>query len=185
MQERLPTMLDAIAAERPYLMRLASRRLRNAEQSEDAVQSALAAAVASASRFAGKSSVRTWLTAILGNAMVDANRIRRREPLLGDLPAKPAPQTSDSSASCDPSEILQADELAVALWQALETMPSASAQAFVMRELEGHPTKHILRRLNLSPAQYWQRLHRARTAMRSLARRHGRNEPPSSGGSQC
>jgi RNA polymerase sigma factor (sigma-70 family) len=168
MKDSNAAMLHAITAERAHLLRFAARRLGNAEQSEDAVQSALTAAVSSASRFAGRSSVRTWLTAILRNAMVDADRIRRREPLLADLAAEPAQPASDSTIAADPAEILQAQELAAALSERLARLPQRTARAFVMRELESHPSKEILRRLSLSPSRYWQALHRARKALRSL-----------------
>lgn len=168
MKDSNAAVLHAIAAERAHLLRFAARRLGNSEQSEDAVQSALTAAVSGASRFAGRSSVRTWLTAILRNAMVDADRIRRREPLLADLPAEPAQPLSDSTIAADPAEILQAQELAAALSERLARLPQRTARAFVMRELESHSSKEILRRLRLSPSRYWQALHRARNALRSL-----------------
>jgi DNA-directed RNA polymerase specialized sigma24 family protein len=125
-------VLDAIAAERPYLLRVAARRLRNAEQSEDAVQSALVAAVSGVAGFRRQSSVRTWLTSIL-------RKSSRRS------------------------------SLAAALRERLQGLPKTSAEAFVMRELEGRSSREILKRLKLTPSQYWQALHRARCALRTLA----------------
>jgi RNA polymerase sigma factor (sigma-70 family) len=168
MKDSNAAVLHAIAAERAYLVRFAARRLGNVEQSEDAVQSALTAAVSGASRFAGRSSVRTWLTAILRNAMADADRVRRREPLLADLPTPAAHPLSDSTVAADPAEVLQAQELAAALSETLARLPERTARAFVMHELESHSSEEILRRLRLSPSRYWQALHRARNALRSL-----------------
>jgi RNA polymerase sigma factor (sigma-70 family) len=168
MENSRTAVFHAITAERAYLLRFAASRLNNAEEAEDAVQTALTAAVSGAAQFAGRSSVRTWLTAILRNAMVDAERIRRREPLLADLPAEPAHPASDSTAAADPAEILQAQELAVAVGQRLARLPERTARAFVMRDLEGRSSKEIVSRLRLSPSRYWQALHRARNALRSL-----------------
>ncbi|HEX6265315.1 MAG TPA: sigma-70 family RNA polymerase sigma factor [Burkholderiales bacterium] len=162
-------MLDAIAAERSYLLRVAARRLRNAEQSEDVVQSALVAAVSGVAGFRRQSSMRTWLTSILRNRMIDAHRARRREPLLADLPAQAVRPRRDSGMAPDPAEVVQALELAAALRARLQGLPRASAEAFVMRELEGRSSKEILKRLKLTPSQYWQALHRARCALRTLA----------------
>lgn len=159
-------MLQAIAAERPYLLRLASRRLPNAELSEDVVQATLAAAVANAGSFRQKSSMRTWLTAILRNSIVDVQRARRREPLLDDLPRGAASRDAPATAP-DPADIMQALQAAGALRARLQALPKAAVAAFTMRELQGRPSKEILERLRLTPSQYWQALHRARRAIRS------------------
>ena len=160
-------VLQAIAAERPYLLRFAAKRLRNAEQAEDVVQTALAAAVANAPTFRRQSSMRTWLTSILLNSVADTHRARRREPLLDDLPQAALPSTPPEAAP-DPAEVLQALQTAGALRNRLQRLPKATASAFVMRELHGRPGKEIRSRLNLTPSQYWQALHRARSALRSV-----------------
>ena len=159
-------MFQAIAAERPYLLRLAWRRLRNAELSEDAVQATLAAAVAGAGRFRQKSSMRTWLVSILRNSIVDEQRARRREPLLDDLP-RGATSRDAAGTAPDPADIMQALETASALRARLQALPKNAVAAFTMRELQGRPSKEILERLRLTPSQYWQALHRVRRAIRS------------------
>jgi RNA polymerase sigma factor (sigma-70 family) len=161
-------VLQAIAAERDYLLRFALQRLRNSEQSEDAVQSALARAVSGARRFAGRSSLRTWLTSILRNAIVDAQRARAREPLLADLVARTGASPEQSGGAWDPAEILQARQLAEAMSASVQRLPAESARAFVMRELEGRSGPEIQARLGMSPGRYWQALHRARKTLRSL-----------------
>ena len=76
----------AIESERAYLLRYASLQLRDADAAEDAVQETLAAALEARERFAGKSSVRTWLTGILKHKIIDHVRKQSREQplLLGD-----------------------------------------------------------------------------------------------------
>ena len=56
-----------LAAHRGVLLRFARRRVRDEALAEDAVQDALLAAVGSAHRFQGQSTLRTWLIGILNH----------------------------------------------------------------------------------------------------------------------
>jgi DNA-directed RNA polymerase specialized sigma24 family protein len=49
----------------------------------------------------------------------------------------------------------------------LDALPSACSRAFVMRELQGRPSREITARLSLSPSQFWQCLHKVRRALRA------------------
>lgn len=160
-------IVERIAAERAYLFALASRRLRNPERSEDAVQSTLLAGLAGAAGYRGRASVRTWLTAILKNRIVDEQRRRAREPLAADLDAEALPRPD--AALCDPAEEAEALQTAQRLLERLETLPPACSGAFVMRELQGRPSPEIRRRLNLTPGQFWQCLHKVRRELHAAA----------------
>ncbi len=61
----------AIERERACLLRYARLQLRDSALAEDAVQETLIAALEGAARFAGKSSLRTWLTGILKHKIID------------------------------------------------------------------------------------------------------------------
>jgi RNA polymerase sigma-70 factor (ECF subfamily) len=160
-----PGIGERIAAERAYLYAHAARRLGNRERSEDVVQSALLAGLAGAHEYRGKASLRTWLTAILHNRIIDEQRLHRREPLAADLYAgsMPRPET----ASADASEEVAAFETARRLQRRLEEMPPACSKAFVMRELQGRTTREIRETLGLTPGQFWQSLHKVRRALRA------------------
>jgi RNA polymerase sigma-70 factor (ECF subfamily) len=153
-------LMEQIAGQRAYLFALASRWLRNPERSEDAVQSTLLAALAGATQYRGAASVRTWLTAILRNRIVDEQRRRAREPLAADLDAETL--TRADAAFADPSEEAEALQTAQRLLERLQSLPPAWSLPFVMRELQGRPSPEIRERLHLTPAQFWQSLHKAR-----------------------
>jgi len=155
----------SIAAERDYLFALASRHLRNRERSEDVVQSTLLAGLAAARQYRGRASLRTWLTAILRNRMVDDQRLRRREPLASDLEIESAPEPHVTLS--DPSAEAEARQTARRMQRRLDALPSACSRAFVMRELQGHPSREITARLSLSPSQFWQCLHKVRRELRA------------------
>src|ERR1700712_180443 len=64
-------------------MRYAMLQLRNPDQAEDVVQETLLAALEGRARFAGGSSLKTWLTGILKHKILDAIRRKSREqPLI-------------------------------------------------------------------------------------------------------
>src|SRR5262245_40502951 len=83
----LPMAPDALELERhrPYLLRFALLQLRERSAADDAVQETLLAAIQGASRFAGQSSVRTWLVGILKHKIVDSLRKTSREQPIESL----------------------------------------------------------------------------------------------------
>lgn len=64
------------------LLRVTQRILRNREDAEDAVQSALLDAFRNLKRFQGRSRFSSWLTRIAMNAAFMRLRVRRREPAI-------------------------------------------------------------------------------------------------------
>lgn len=156
---------DRIAAERDYLLALASRRLRNRERSEDVVQSTLLAGLVAARSFRGAASLRTWLTAILNNRIVDEQRRASREPLAADLAEARRP--SPHPGLEDPAAEAQARQTALRMQARLDALPGDCSQAFAMRELQGRASREITERLSLTPSQFWQCLHRVRRELRA------------------
>src|SRR5579883_381546 len=86
----LPGGIDftALAEHRPYLLKIARLELRDEHLAEDAVSDVLTQAYERRASFAGRSSLRTWLTAILKNRIVDLVRKQWRE--------EPLPETGES-----------------------------------------------------------------------------------------
>ena len=74
-----PWMNDAAIEEiRREMVKFAHLQLRDAAMAEDVVQEALAAALANARDFAGRSALKTWVFAILRNKIVDHIRQQHR-----------------------------------------------------------------------------------------------------------
>jgi len=74
--EPLHAQLEAM---RPMLVRFAQLQLRNQTLAEDAVQDALLAVLEQPERFAGQSSLRTYVTGILKFKIIDNLRATTRE----------------------------------------------------------------------------------------------------------
>lgn len=158
-------LADRIAAERDYLVAVASRRLRNREHSEDVVQATLLAGLAAARRYRGDASLRTWLTTILRNRIVDELRARGREPLASDLRDEPGPLPEATQP--DALAEIEARQAARRMQMRLDSMTASCSRAFVLRELQGRPSREITARLRLTPSQFWQCLHKVRRELRA------------------
>ncbi len=175
--------IDALelAQHRPQLLKFAMLRLRNHARAEDAVQDTLLAAIEAADRFAGDSSVRTWLTGILKHKIVDHIRRHSREVRVkaaGDDPPEgfePLREEDDRSREQpaqwgDPAAALAQGEFFARLEACLARLPEQTARAFVMSEVMGLSTGEICRTLGVSDANCWVRLHRARVRLRESLR---------------
>ena len=100
-----------VVAHRAYLVRFATRRLRDPMLAEDAVHDVFEAVLSGRATFAGRAALRSWLTAVLKHKIVDAMRRSPPHESLDDgdeaggpattSPARcRAPRKSPSSASC-------------------------------------------------------------------------------------
>ena len=161
-----------VEGERAYLVRYASLQLRDSHAAEDAVQETLVAALAGEASFAGRSNLRTWLTAILKHKIVDAVRRMSREA--------PAATEEDFEALFDerghwidppaawaePDAALDQKGFFAALEMCLRRLPEKTSQAFLMREHLGLETDEICKELGVTPTHCWVLLYRARMALR-------------------
>ncbi|HSD60331.1 MAG TPA: sigma-70 family RNA polymerase sigma factor [Burkholderiales bacterium] len=169
-------------AYRGYLLKFALLQLRDPHLAEDAVQETLLAALTAREGFAGKSSVKTWLTGILKHKIVDLQRRQGRETPVADLLRGEVERETDEFDVLfrqrddhwdtaprdwgDPERTLEDKRF----WQAFElcaqTMSAAVARVFMMRELQGLSTEDICKELDITPTNCWVMLHRARMAFR-------------------
>lgn len=76
--DNVSVVREAIAAERPRLMKMARQRLGTSSDAEDVVQSACVRALEWAPRLKTKDNVSGWLGAIVRNLAIDLCRSRRR-----------------------------------------------------------------------------------------------------------
>lgn len=164
-----------------YLFRYALIRVRNTTVAEDLVQETLLAAFQARGRFAGSSSERSWLTGILKHKVLDHFRQMKREPATSPADLQPPelenrfddlgvwkhdPALGPRDWGEDASEQMQRKEFMAVLKHCLGKLPKRSADAFVLREMEGAESERIQEMLGISPANFWVLLHRARMQLR-------------------
>jgi RNA polymerase sigma-70 factor (ECF subfamily) len=159
------------------LYRYARARVGRRELAEDLVQDTFVAALQARGRYAGGSSVRTWLLAILKHKIVD--HFRR---LAAASPFEPDPIGAEFFAADGrwrrppaswrtPEKDLEEREFRSVLDDCLGRLPRALASVFFLRELEGLGIEELRDQLDLSAGNIRVRLHRARLLLRACLER--------------
>ncbi|HEY5894619.1 MAG TPA: sigma-70 family RNA polymerase sigma factor [Chthoniobacterales bacterium] len=161
------------------LYRYALTRVRRQEIAEDLVQETLLVAVRTHDHFAGRSSERSWLVGILKNKICDHFRKLGRETNFTDLEFFSDEHSDRFDAENywiherGPSEWKPEGEEAMKraeFWQAMQSclgkLPERVAQVFMMREMDELSGKEVCETLNITEANLWVMLHRARMALR-------------------
>jgi RNA polymerase sigma-70 factor (ECF subfamily) len=161
-----------LAVHRGAMLRFARRKIRDEALAEDTVQDALLAALSARHSFQGQSAVRTWLIGILNHKIQDAFRRETRYVKLdapGDegaeaedrleLAASTQPGTADDD---DPMQEVARRRMHAALVDEVERLPDGLKSVFMMQAIEGVATSEVCEKLNITEANVWVRLHRAR-----------------------
>jgi RNA polymerase sigma-70 factor (ECF subfamily) len=157
------------------LFRAAWRILRNREDAEDAVQCAYLKAFAAIERFAGRSSLSTWLTRIVINdALASARALGRRRARLeeGDhtLLVRYSETLMRGSIAVSPESALARRQIGQTLDDAIARLPAAFRSVFVLREIEGLDVNAIAERLGIPAATVKTRHLRARRRLQRMLR---------------
>ncbi len=161
------------------LYHYALTRVRKEEVAEDLVQETLFVAVRTHEKFGGRSTERSWLVGILKNKICDYFRKLGRETNFTDLEFF-SDEHSDkfdgenywihergpSDWKPEGEEAMKRAEFWQALQSALAKLPERIAAVFTLREIDDIPSKEICAMLNISEANLWVMLHRARMALR-------------------
>lgn len=165
---------------RPAMLRFARRKIRDEALAEDAVQEALASAVASAGSFQGQSAVRTWLIGILNHKIQDTFRREGRyvhptgpqgeDDLMDLLASQHHDETQEYGE--DPATRVARWRMAEALNVAVDELPATLKQVFQMQVLDGAETGQVCTTLGISEANCWVRLHRARKRLTEQMQPH-------------
>jgi len=174
---------EALIALRTDMLRFAQLQLRNRETAEDMVQEAIEAALRKASSFAGNSSLKTWVFAILKNRIIDHLRQAGRTVPISSLVEEGEDwqerveslfnerggwrDSARPAAWPDPEESMQNKQFWVVFETCLEHLPANTSRVFMMREFLGLESDEICAQLAISPGNCHVILHRARLKLRA------------------
>lgn len=174
---------EVLAQQRVYLMKIARLQLRDEHQAEDCVSDALTQAYERRAGFRGDSSLRTWLTSILKNRIVDLLRKQWREQPLetessgeqefDNLFDESGHYAQMPSAVRDPADLCQQDGFLSAVQRCVDMLPKRIGQVFVLREVFGSDTKELCKDLGLTTSNVWVQLYRARMMLRTCLEKRG------------
>ena len=167
-----------LESHRRAMLKFALLQLRNETHAEDCVQEALAAAIQGADRFAGGSSVRTWLIGILKHKILDHFRKTSREQTLSASDEETSLDDFDAlfkddghfieppAAWANPEHALSQSEFFEVLERCLQALPQVTARVFTMREVMGVTTEDICAELGITSNNCWVLVYRARMSLR-------------------
>ncbi|TAL57296.1 sigma-70 family RNA polymerase sigma factor [Pandoraea sp.] len=166
---------------RTPLLKFARLQLRNDAMAEDVVQETLIAALERPDRFAGQSSLKTYLTGILKHKIIDALRAGAREISLSHAGADDE-RTDDELFDAlfdttghfrdkprdwgDPDAVLRQKQFFEILELCVEKLPAKTGRVFMMREWLELDTDEICKELGVSTTHVWVMLYRARMRLR-------------------
>jgi RNA polymerase sigma-70 factor, ECF subfamily len=155
-----------MVSHRSYLVRFAQRKLRDPLLAEDAVHDVFEAVLSGRAAFAGRAALRSWLTAVLKNKIVDSVRRHAGFESLDD-------ETQDNGAlaiECpqpQPDEVAEQRELLALALARIDALPPGLRDAMRMRVLEEQSTEDVCRALGISEDNLFVRMHRARKQLLS------------------
>jgi RNA polymerase sigma-70 factor (ECF subfamily) len=163
---------------RPVLLRFAVLQLRDETLAEDVVQEALIVLLEKPQRFAGQSSLRTYITGILKHKIIDALRASKRlrqfetsddqseDDVIDGLFAADGHTHEMPRQWSDPEVAFEQKDFFRVMEPCLEKLPANTARIFMMREWLELETDEICGELNISTANAWVMLYRARLRLR-------------------
>lgn len=173
-------VVTGLEEHRPYLFGFAAARLQQKEVAQDVVQEVFLSALKGVDGFAGRSSVRTWLTSILLNKIADHYRKSAREVSIDALPKTDGEDGIDalflnngsyiptSQAWRNPEESLTDQRFCDVLEAGLARLSANAGRAFLLRELMGLSIAEICNELQVSRTNCYVLLHRARLRLRAF-----------------
>lgn len=171
-----------------YMYRYALARLSDPEVAQDMVQEALVAAIHAFKRFEGKSSIKTWLIAILKRKIVDFFRQAKNRQRMDSIEAvtNGIDRTFDDSGhwlvkpndwTVNPGKAYEQQEFIDILYHCMAKLPDRLSEIFMLREFEELSTEQICHRLDITESNCWVMLYRARLQLRHCLEISWLNDP--------
>jgi RNA polymerase sigma-70 factor (ECF subfamily) len=155
-----------LVAHRSYLVRFAQRRLRDPAQAEDAVHDVFEAVLSGRAAFGGRAALRSWLTAVLKNKIVDLVRRQPDTEPLADDSGEPG-ATDIACPQPLPDEVAEQREQLARVLDRIEALPAGLRDVMRLRVLEEQSTASVCATLGISEDNLFVRIHRARRQLLS------------------
>ncbi|UJW83448.1 RNA polymerase sigma factor [Hydrogenophaga sp. SL48] len=150
-----------MVSHRSYLIRFARRKLHDPMLAEDLVHDVFEAVMSGCAAFSGRSALRSWLTGILKNKLVDLIRDRARYHEM-DADTEDDEALQFECAAARPDELAEHRERLALTLARIEQLPQGLRDVMQWRVLHDEATEVVCERLAISQDSLFVRLHRAR-----------------------
>lgn len=157
----VPVSWSDMIPHRAYLVRFAQRKLHDPTLAEDVVHDVFEAVISGRAIFAGRAMLRSWLTAVLKNKIIDVVRQRVRFDSLDEAEDSDDVQQLEC-ANARPDELAEQRQLLRQTMQRIDTLPQGLREVMQFRVLQDESSQAVCARLCISEASLFVRLHRAR-----------------------
>ncbi len=166
------------------LYRLACSLGASPASAEEIVQETWLAVIEGIDRFEGRSTLKTWLFAILSNQARRRAALDRRMPPLSsifsdeavqavlDKQENPCPRSAPTrtfSWSINPEDRAEQRALLEVVQKAVESLPASQRSVLILRDFEGLAGDEVCKILGISDGNHRVLLHRARNVLRMAA----------------
>jgi RNA polymerase sigma-70 factor (ECF subfamily) len=175
-----------VNAHADYLYSFAITRVNDENQARDLVQDTFLAALEKIDRFEGRSSERTWLTAILKNKIIDV--YRKKSSGLKTTDAREAEQEQDDffdkdnghwtnehkplAFGIEDKDHIITKEFEQILQRCLQKLPVLWKAAFTMKHIEEEATDTICTELKVTASNFWVIIHRTKVNLRACLQKN-------------
>jgi RNA polymerase sigma-70 factor (ECF subfamily) len=156
------------------MVRFAMQFVRSRASAEEVTQDTWLAALDGIAQFEGRSSLISWIYAILINKAKSRGRRDSRDRAMapsnadawenGEDGAQVAPELS--SDSIDPERILAGREIGDIIQKLIGELPELQRSVITLQDIQGHDSVSVCQALNLTDANRRVLLHRARARLR-------------------
>ncbi|QHS54911.1 sigma-70 family RNA polymerase sigma factor [Mucilaginibacter sp. 14171R-50] len=175
-----------VSAHADYLYAYTITRVNNEEQARDLVQETFLAALEGIHKFEGKSSERTWLTAILRNKIIDTYRKKTKGLKTLSINDTGAGETEffwdqeghwhqehwPAPFGIDNTDPMLTKEFNHILQKCMHKLPSLWLSVFTMKHMDDQTTDVICAELKISASNFWVIIHRAKLNLRACLQKN-------------
>ena len=158
----------------PRVYHMARRMVSSDSDAEDVTQEVLLQVVRKLPSFRGESAFPTWLHRVTVNTALSHRRrqaVRQGHRLGSSLDARGEDESSAGRTPA-PEDQVAGHELKQLIDRAIESLPAAYREVFVLADVEGLANADIAGRLGMSLPAVKSRLHRARAMLRDALAPH-------------
>ena len=159
-----------MVSHRSFLIRFAQRRLQDPALAEDVVHDVFEAVISGRALYAGRAALRSWLTAILRNKIVDLIRQRvswESLDALSDDESLASPVMTVECTGPRPDELAEHRQTLSDVLSRISGLPRGLREVMEKRVLLDLPSDEVCSLLSISEENLFVRLHRARKQLAS------------------